>query len=233
MQTNSNNILIVDDEKMISEAVSAFFSKMGWRTFLAENGTDALSIFRSNVINFVILDLMLPGLSGEDVCREIRRQSRVPIIMLTAKTREESIINGLQLGADDYVTKPFSIKELYARTETIMRRVSDEHKALSDSFSWNDELVIDFEHHEVKKRGIVINLTRSEWTILSNMAGYPKKVFTRNELLETALGDDSESYDRAIDTHIKNLRKKIEDDPKKPVYIKTVHGIGYKFGGDD
>ena len=233
MQTGNNSILIVDDEKMISEAVSAYFTKMGWRTFLAENGTDALKIFRLNTINFVILDLMLPGISGEEVCKEIRKQSRVPIIMLTAKTREESVLNGFLVGADDYVTKPFSIKELYARTETIMRRVSDEPRALSDSLSYSGELVIDFEHREVKKHGSTINLTKSEWIILSYMAGHPKKVFTRSELVEIALGDDSESYDRAIDTHIKNLRKKIEDDPKTPVYIKTVHGIGYKFGGEE
>ena len=228
----ANNVLIVDDEKMIRDAVSAYFTKMGWRAYEADNGRDALALFEKAPISFVILDLMLPGMSGEDVCSQIRKKSRVPIIMLTAKTQEESILNGLHIGADDYVTKPFSVKQLYARAEAVMRRVSDEHKPLAGKLLWEDDLVIDFEEASVKKKGVLLGLTKSEWKILSAMASYPKKVFTRDELIEIAFGANADSFDRVIDTHIKNLRKKVESDPKNPAYIKTVHGLGYKFGDD-
>ena len=229
----TNNVLIVDDEKMIRDAVSAYFTKMGWRVFEADNGQDALALFERTPIHFVILDLMLCGMSGEDVCREIRKKSRVPIIMLTAKTREESILNGLHIGADDYVTKPFSVKQLYARVEAVMRRASDDYKPLTGRLIWEDDLVIDFGEAIVRKKGAPLSLTKSEWKILSSMASYPKKVFTRDELMEITFGADADSFDRVIDTHIKNLRKKLEGDSKNPVYIKTVHGLGYKFGGDE
>ncbi|MCR5282671.1 MAG: response regulator transcription factor, partial [Lachnospiraceae bacterium] len=206
----TNDVLIVDDEKMIRDAVSAYFTKMGCHTYQADNGRDALALFERTPISFVILDLMLPGMSGEDVCREIRKKSRVPIIMLTAKTQEESILNGLHIGADDYVTKPFSVKQLYARMEAVMRRVSDEYKSLTERLIWQDDLVIDFEEATVRKKGLPLSLTKSEWKILSSMASYPKKVFTRDELMEITFGGDADSFDRVIDTHIKNLRKKLE-----------------------
>lgn len=228
----NTNVLIVDDERMIMEAVSAYFSKMGCNTHLVENGHDALSVFEKVPIDFVILDLMLPGISGEDVCREIRRKSRVPIIMLTAKTQEESVLNGLNIGADDYVTKPFSVKQLYARMEAIMRRVLPEQEPLAGQIILKEGFVIDFEHSEVRKEGKQLSLTKSEWRILSFMASYPKKVFSRNELMNIAFDEGTDHFDRVINTHIKNLRKKIEDDPRMPVYIKTVYGLGYKFGGD-
>ena len=173
----TNNVLVVDDETMIRDAVSACFTRMGWRAYEADNGRDALALFEKTPISFVILDLMLPGMSGEDVCREMRKRSRVPIIMLTAKTQEESILNGLHIGADDYVTKPFSVKQLYARTEAVMRRVSDGHKSLTGRLSWEDDLVIDFEEASVRKKGALLSLTKSEWRILSTMASYPTKVF--------------------------------------------------------
>ena len=226
------NVLIVDDEKMIREAVSAYFTRMGCRTFEADNGPDALAVLRDAPIGFVILDLMLPGMSGEDVCREIRKESRVPIIMLTAKTQEESILNGLRIGADDYVTKPFSVKQLYARMEAVMRRVSDGNRTQTQWLR-EKELSIDFAHSEVRKNGVLVGLTKSEWKILSSMAAYPRKVFTRDELMEIAFGENADSFDRVIDTHIKNLRKKLENDPRNPVYIRTVHGLGYKFGGEE
>ena len=181
---------------------------------------------------FVILDLMLPGISGEEVCQAIRKQSRVPIIMLTAKTQEEDVLNGLDIGADDYVTKPFSIKQLYARMEAILRRTADDLKPLAQKFSWNaGDLQIDFEHNAVRKQGELLNLTPSEWKILSALIKHPQKVFSRDSLIDLAFGSDFDGYDRVIDTHIKNLRKKVETDPKEPVYVKTVHGLGYKFGG--
>lgn len=227
------NVLIVDDEKMIRDAVSAYLNKMGYHTYEADNGLDALDVFEKIPVSFVILDLMLPGMSGEDVCRQIRKVSRVPVIMLTAKTQEESILNGLHIGADDYMTKPFSVKQLYARMEAVMRRVSGEVSPLADRLDFAGDLVIDIEHSEVRKKGMPVTLTKSEWLILTAMAAYPKKVFTRDELLDTVFGDDTDSLDRVIDTHIKNLRKKIEDDPRNPHYIKTVHGMGYRFGGED
>ncbi|MBP5554018.1 MAG: response regulator transcription factor [Lachnospiraceae bacterium] len=226
------SVLIVDDEKMIRDAVSVYLTQMGCVTRQADNGKEALLIFEKENIDFIILDLMLPGISGEEICRSIRAVSRVPIIMLTAKTQESSILNGLQIGADDYVTKPFSVKELYARMEAVMRRVSGERRPSDGAQAYDGGLSIDFIQCEVSKDNIPLNLTKSEWKILSSMSEYPGKVYTRDELMETVFGYDSDSLDRVIDTHIKNLRKKIEDDPKNPVYIKTVHGLGYKFGGD-
>ena len=176
---------------------------------------------------------MLPDLSGEEVCTMIRKQSRVPMIMLTAKTMENDMLNGLGLGADDYITKPFSLRNLYARMKAILRRSSEDLKPLTEKFSWNHgNLMIDYERKEVNKKGKTISITPIEWKILSVFTKYPQKVFTRNDLLTVVFDQDFDGYDRVIDTHIKNLRKKIEDDPKKPIYICTVHGIGYKFGGD-
>lgn len=154
--------------------------------------------------------------------------------MLTAKTQEEDVLNGLKLGADDYVTKPFSLKELYLRMTVILRRTSNELKPPAEKYSWNNhDLDIDFAHNEVSKKGELLSLTPSEWKILSALIRHPKKVFTREELIELVFGPDFDGYDRVIDTHIKNLRKKVEDDPKKPIYVKTVHGFGYKFGGEE
>ncbi len=225
-------VLVVDDEKMIRDAVSAYLTKMECLVFEADNGQDALLVFEKERPDFIILDLMLPRITGEEVCRQIRRNSAVPIIMLTAKTQEESVLNGLQIGADDYVTKPFSVKQLYARMEVIMRRVAASHGPKDDVLHFEGGLSIDIEHSEASKNGEELSLTKSEWRILSSMARYPKKVFTREELLEIVFGDEADSFDRAIDTHIKNLRKKVENDSKNPEYIRTVHGVGYKFGGD-
>lgn len=219
---------------MIREAVSSYLQKQGWEIFQAENGKEALAIFQREAITFVILDLMLPDMAGEEICTVLRKQSRVPIIMLTAKTQEEDILNGLYLGADDYITKPFSLKQLHARMETILRRAGNDLKPLVQKIGWNEnDLVIDFAHAEVQKQGKLLNLTPSEWKILSAMARHPKKIFTREELLDITFGPDFDGYDRVIDTHIKNLRKKIERDPRNPVYIRTVHGLGYRFGGDE
>ena len=228
------NVLVVDDEAMIRESVSAYISKQGYHVLTADTGEEALEIFQNNPILFVILDLMLPGMTGEEICQAIRRQSRVPIIMLTARTQEEDVLNGLGLGADDYVTKPFSVKQLYARMEAILRRTASELKPLSQKLSWNgNDLQIDFEHSEARKQGELLSLTPSEWKILSALIQHPKKVFSRDNLIDLVFGPDFDGYDRVIDTHIKNLRKKVETNPKSPVYVKTVHGIGYKFGGDE
>lgn len=229
----TQTVLVVDDEPMIREAISSYLNKQGCQVFQADNGRDALEIFEREAITFVILDLMLPDMGGEQVCMAIRKKSRVPVIMLTAKTQEEDVLNGLRIGADDYMTKPFSLKELYARMTAVLRRASEDLKPLADKYSWNqNDLNIDFGNNEIRKKGNLLSLTPSEWKVLSALIRFPKKVYTREELIGLVYGPDFDGYDRAIDTHIKNLRKKIEDDPKKPNYVKTVHGLGYKFGGD-
>jgi DNA-binding response OmpR family regulator len=192
-----------------------------------------LEIFDRENIALVILDLMLPDIQGEDVCRAIRRKSRAPIIMLTAKVEEENLLEGLGIGADDYITKPFSLKELGARVEAALRRASDDLVPLiaKNSFRGGD-LIVDFEKNVVRKRGQDVSLTPSEMKILAALVKYPGKAFTRQELIGIVFGDDFDSYDRAIDSHIKNLRQKIEDDSKNPDYVLTIHGLGYKFGGE-
>lgn len=230
----TQTVLVVDDEPMIREAVSSYLTSQGCQVFSADNGRDALTIFEQKAITFVILDLMLPDMSGEKICTAMRKKSRVPIIILTAKTQEKDVLNGLWLGADDYMTKPFSLKELYARMTVILRRASDDLKPLAEKYSWNgNDLSIHFDHKEVRKKGSLLSLTPSEWKILSALIRHPQKVYTREELIDLVFGTDFDGYDRVIDTHIKNLRKKVEDDPRKPFYVKTVHGIGYKFGGDE
>lgn len=226
-------ILIVDDENMMREAVASYLEKQGYDVLQAETGMQALDFLEKEVISFVILDLMLPDIPGEEICSKIRKQSRVPIIMLTAKTMEDDMLNGLDLGADDYITKPFSLKNLYARIQAVLRRSDHDLKPLAEKFSWNhNDLVIDHNRKEVLKKGEPVSLTPIEWKILAAFTKYPQKVFTREELITAAFDLDFSGYDRVIDTHIKNLRKKIEDDPKNPVYLCTIHGIGYKFGGN-
>lgn len=230
--TGDKNILIVDDETMMREAVASYLEKQGYYVFQVENGQQALDLMEKEVISFVLLDQMLPDISGEEICSRIRKQSRVPIIMLTAKTMEDDMLNGLNLGADDYITKPFSLKNLYARIQAVWRRSDHDLKPLTEKFSWNDgDLVINYNRKEMLKKGKNISLTPIEWKILSAFTKYPQKVFTRDELITAAFDMDFSGYDRVIDTHIKNLRKKIEDDPKNPIYLCTIHGIGYKFGG--
>lgn len=226
-------ILLVDDEQMLRDAASSYLEHKGFRVLTAAGGAEALELFQRETVDFVILDLMLPDLSGEEVCTRLRQCSRAPILMLTAKTAEEDLLNGLQLGADDYVTKPFSLKELSARIEAILRRTRGDLRPLVQKMSWNNcDLQVNFECREVRKRNVPVSLTPNEWNLLTAFLKYPKRVFTRDELISIAFGMDFDGYDRVIDTHIKNLRKKIEDDPKNPVYVRTVRGIGYQFGGD-
>lgn len=227
MESNLS-VLIVDDEVKISEAVAAYLKSKNFTVFTAETGRAALDLFASQRIDFVILDLMLPDLAGEEVCARIRKVSSVPVIMLTAKVQEEDVLNGLHTGADDYVTKPFSIKQLYARMEAVLRRTKPERGAVAFD---DGDLRVDFKAMEVTKGGESVFLTASEWKILSALIGQPRSVFSREQLIEAAFADDFDGYDRVIDTHIKNLRKKIETDTRHPRYILTVRGSGYKFGG--
>lgn len=230
----TKTILVVDDEEMIRDAVSSYLGKKGFHVLSAETGKQALECFEAQAIDFVILDLMLPDLPGEEICSWIRKRSRVPVIMLTARTMEDDLLNGLRIGADDYITKPFSLKELYARIEVILRRTSESQRPLASKFQWNDgDLAIDLEAKTVKKKGAAVGLTPIEWKLLETFITYPQKVFTREELIALVFDIGFDGYERVIDTHIKNLRKKIEDEPKKSVYICTVHGVGYKFGGEE
>jgi DNA-binding response OmpR family regulator len=230
---NKKKILMVDDEKKIVDVVKSYLEKEGFEVFEAYNGKEAVEVFNRITPSLVILDLMLPDMTGEDICKVIRRKSRVPVIMLTAKVDEVSILEGFRIGSDDYVTKPFSPRQLVARVLALLRRTEEDGAPLSDILAYNNEdLIIDTVKHEVKKQGEVVNLTHSEYKLLLSMVKYPHKAFTREELVCRALGEDYDGYDRVIDTHVKNLRQKIETNPKEPQYVLTIHGVGYRFGGE-
>jgi len=232
MSNAPKKILVVDDEIKMVEVVKSYLENRGYLVCEAYNGKEALAKFEKENPALVILDLMLPDITGEEICKALRKKSRVPIIMLTAKVEEEDVLNGLNIGADDYVMKPFSPRQLAARVEAVLRRSSDALVPLSSLLSFNNgELVIDTLKHEVKRNGEEVNLTPNEYKLLLTMAKYPDKTFTRGELIYMALGEDFDGYDRTIDTHIKNMRQKIENDPKNPKYIVTIHGVGYRFGG--
>ncbi len=227
----SKTVLVVDDEASITKIISSYLEKAGFVAVCAYDGAEALELFDRHDPALVILDLMLPGISGEQVCLTLRKKSSVPIIMLTAKVAEEDALEGLGLGADDYVRKPFSPRELMARIDAVMRRTSPEAALLTPSLCFhNGDLVIDAKRHEVRKKGERVPLTPKEFAILSALARHPTKVFSREELITLALGNDYDGFDRVIDTHIKNIRQKIESTQHK--YIKTVHGVGYAFDGE-
>lgn len=232
MDDDSKKILVIEDEIKIVEFIESYLLNSGYEVYKAITGREALKIFRSQNIDLILLDLMLPDISGEQICKEIRKNSKVPIIILTAKTSEESIINGLNIGADDYITKPFSPRQMIARVNAILRRVAEEnHNPDIVSFNQGD-LVINQVDYTVKKAGQTTYLTPSEFKILITLAKRSNKVFTREELINVAFDGDYLGYDRTIDSHIKNLRAKIEDNPKECIYVLTIRGIGYKFGGD-
>jgi DNA-binding response OmpR family regulator len=233
LENHAKKILAVDDEVKILDVIKAFLENKGFIVFTAENGRQAFDILESESVSLILLDLMLPEMSGEEICKTIRKKSRIPIIMLTAKADETDMLEGLGNGADDYITKPFSLKALYARIEAVLRRSSDDLIPLYNKSSFNNaDLEIDFESHMVKKNKSEVKLTPNEFKILAALIKYPNKIFTREELISVALGDEFDGYDRTVDSHIKNIRQKIESDQKNPVYILTVHGIGYKFGGE-
>ena len=228
---DNNLILVVEDEKNISDVIKAYLEKENYKVITAFDGEQAIEIFKSNNVDLVILDLMIPKISGEKVCSTIRNISNVPIIMLTAKSDEESKIQGLTIGADDYVVKPFSPRELVTRVKALMRRSYRSDTTLVEKLIFKDELEIDIDKLQVTKNNEVLDLTTNEFKILLALASNPKVVFTREQLINKAFGLDYEGFDRTIDTHIKNIRQKIETNPKKPEYIITVYGVGYKFEG--
>ncbi len=222
------SILIVEDEKKIAEIVKAYLEKEKYRVEHAETGEEALK-YLNEPFDLIILDLMLPDIQGEELCSIIRENSDVPVIMLTAKSAEEDRIKGLGIGADDYVVKPFSPRELVARVKAQLRRAGKTRRKI---LSYNrGTLKIDTVHYEVIKENKQVVLTPTEFKILIALAENPGRVFSRDQLVNVVQGYDFEGYDRTVDAHVKNLRHKIEKDSKEPLFIRTVYGIGYKFTG--
>jgi len=219
-------VLIVEDEQKISDIVRAYLDKEGFRTRVAENGTAALKLLKEYP-DLIILDLMLPDMAGEELCSMIRQTSEVPIIMLTAKSSEEDRVRGLGLGADDYVVKPFSPKELVARVKARRSGRTRKHHLRYNK----GRLAIDLDRHEVLLDGKSLQLTLTEFKILTSLAENHGRILSRNQIVNIVQGFDFEGYDRTIDAHVKNLRHKVEKDSKSPEFIQTVYGVGYKFIG--
>ncbi len=223
----SKKILVVDDEPQIVKVLKAYLEKAGFQVVTASDGNAVLSVFQHEKPDFLILDLNLPGMDGLDICKAIRRGSNIPILMLTARVEETDRLIGLELGADDYVIKPFSPREVVARVKTIFRRTTAD-LAKPDVVQAGN-LVIDLQQHTVSLAGKPVELTPTEFDILVTLARQPKRVFSRLQIMEQAQGDAFEGYERTIDAHIKNIRLKLEPNPRRPIYIQTVFGLGYKF----
>jgi len=219
-------VLVVDDDVKTVELVKLYLDRDGYRVLTAYDGVEALRLAREGHPDLIVLDLMLPGIDGLQVCRTLRQESDVPIIMLTAKTTDQDKLTGLGLGADDYVTKPFSPRELAARVRAVLRRLPGER---GPDRIQHGELTVDFTKYEAFLAGRPLNLTTVEFKLLGVLAKEPGRVFSRAQLIEKALGYDFEGFDRTIDVHILNLRRKLEADPSHPRYIKTVYGAGYKL----
>lgn len=227
-------ILIIEDENKIAEMVKDYLEKEGFQIDIAKDGLEGLTKIEKDPPSLVILDLMLPQLNGIEICKRIRAsnsQKKIGIIMLTAKSSEVDKLLGLELGADDYITKPFSLLELTARVKAVLRRIApQELNSLQTKEVINaGDLSIDLIGHQVFLEEVELNLTPTEFKILTTLIKQPGRVFSRLQLLEIALGDAYSGYERSIDTHVSNLRKKIEVDINKPAYILTVFGLGYKF----
>jgi DNA-binding response OmpR family regulator len=226
-------VLVVDDEPKIRDVVASYLARAGYQAVHAGSGEQALELAAAERPALVILDLMLPDISGEEVCRRLRARSRVPVIMLTARVEDADAVRGLNLGADDYVTKPFSPRQLMARVEAVLRRAAGESAALAQVLSFDGgDLVLDTAAAQASKGGKPVALTPIEFRMLRVFAANPQRLFSRDDLITLALGQDFDGYDRTVDAHVKNLRQKIETDPRSPRYILTVHGLGYKFRGD-
>jgi two-component system alkaline phosphatase synthesis response regulator PhoP len=219
-------VLVVDDDVKTVELVKLYLNRDGYRVLTAYDGIEALRLAREGRPDLIVLDLMLPGMSGLEVCRTLRNESDVPIIMLTAMTTDQDKLKGLELGADDYMTKPFSPRELAARVRTVLRRLPGERGPVQVK---QGRLTVDFQKHEVTLNGRLIHLTSVEFRLLGVLVKEPGRVFSRAQLIEQALGSDFEGFDRTIDVHILKLRRKLEPDPAHPRYIKTVYGVGYKL----
>jgi two-component system alkaline phosphatase synthesis response regulator PhoP len=226
----NETVLIIEDEPKVTRLARDYLEGDGFRVLTAADGTTGLAAARRERPAMIVLDLMLPGMNGLDVCRALRRESDVPIIMLTARAEEADRLVGLELGADDYITKPFSPRELVARVRALLRRVKGQ--VYQPGLVRAGDLVIDIEARRVTRGGENIHLTRLEFNLLEILAGQPGQIFSRARLLEKLHGISFDGYDRSVDAHIKNLRRKIEADPADPSYILTVYGIGYKFNDE-
>ena len=220
-------ILIVDDEPKIVKLAEDYLIRSQFQVASAHSGDQALAVARHEKPDLVVLDLNMPGMDGLDVCRALRRESDIPIIMLTARAEETDRLIGLELGADDYITKPFSPRELVLRVKAILRRVRS--STSSRSMIRISDIEIDLEGHNVRRAGEAIQISRTEFNVLATLARHPGQTFSRERLLERIHGVAYDGYDRSIDAHIKNLRRKLERDPSNPEYVLTVYGVGYKF----
>ena len=220
-------ILVVDDEPKIVKQARDYLENAGFTGLTAGDGKTALAIVRRERPDLIVLDLNLPEMDGLDVCRVLRRESDVPVIMLTARVDETDRLIGLELGADDYITKPFSPRELVARVRVVLRRVQGNMR--QPGMLRAGDLEIDLDGHRVLRKGETLPLTRAEFNMLEILARHPGQTFTRAQLISNLHGVVYDGYDRSIDSHIKNLRRKLEDNPAEPRYILTVYGIGYKF----
>lgn len=224
------SVLIVDDDIKLAALLRTYFEKDGFVVFIAYDGSQALTTIQEAKPDIVVLDIMLPVLDGWEVCRRVRRESDIPIIMLTAREEEADRLVGLEIGADDYVTKPFSPREVVARVKAILRRVYK--GAIKSAVLKMGRVVIDVERHEVKRDGQLLELTPTEFKILELLASSPGRVFSRLQIVEQVQGYAFDGYERTIDAHVKNLRRKVEENPKEARYIQTVYGVGYKVVGD-
>lgn len=227
-------ILIVDDEVKIRDMVKSYLLNESYNVLEAEDGVKAIAILKDNKVDLVLLDLMMPGMDGYQTLRELRTDhKRMPVIMLTAKTDEVDKLLGLEMGADDYVTKPFSLRELVARMKAVLRRTNPEEDISSEEEEIiRGEIRIITSKYEVYVNTRKLSLTPTEYKILLALSQKPGRVYSRLQLMNLAMGEEYANYERSIDTHVSNLRKKVEEDPANPKYIQTVYGIGYRFGGD-
>lgn len=228
--SDSNRIIVIDDEPSVQEVVKAYLERDGYHVLVAGNGADGLALAERTKPALIVLDLMLPDMSGEEICSEIRGRSDVPILMLTAKASEEERVAGLVSGADDYLVKPFSPRELVARVHAVLRRTHSVESPLVEALSFDGgRLQIDTIQHVVRRDGEPVDLTPNEYKLLIALARYPGRVYSRFELINRVQGYDYEGYERTIDVHVKNLRKKIEPDTGHPRYVQTVTGVGYRL----
>ena len=225
----NKKVLVIDDDPSVQEVVRGYLEKDGYLVWVAGDGADGLRLAAKVKPALIVLDLMLPDTSGEELAREIRTRSDVPILMLTAKASEDDRVNGLALGADDYLTKPFSPRELVARVRAILRRTHGEVPLVDVLRLDGGALEIDSAQHAVRRDGGAVDLTPNEYKLLTALARYPGRVYSRFELISHVQGYEYEGYERTIDAHVKNLRKKIEPDPKHPRYVQTVFGVGYRL----
>jgi DNA-binding response OmpR family regulator len=231
MQRDMNRtVLVVDDEPQIVELARDYLEHAGFAVLVARDGPAALETARRDRPDLVVLDLGLPGLDGLDVTRELRRDGSIPILMLTARDDELDKLLGLELGADDYLTKPFSPRELVARVKAVLRR-ADRPVGAGDVIRVGD-LMLDVPRMRTEVAGTSVDLTPTEFTLLATLARQPGRIFTRSQLLDALHGVAFESYERAIDSHVKNLRRKLEPDPRQPRYVLTVYGVGYRLADD-